>query len=206
MSEIQNARRKSIVPDPNASLFLYLKSIVYMPPSIRILCVTNLFCWMAHVCYSLYFTDFVGEAVFEGNPTVRITKTQSKFCRNIFFQAIEGDPMHELYESGVRFGCWGMSMYSLSCACYSSIIERLIVRFGAKNVYVGGLLVYSSGMLLMAITKHRFGVIVFSWSAGVMYSTLFTMPYLLIAHYHSKGTVKKLNERNKLDLNCLFLF
>jgi solute carrier family 45, member 1/2/4 len=50
----------------------YLKSIVVMPSSLRVVCLTNLFCWMAHVCYSLYFTDFVGEAVFGGNPAVSI--------------------------------------------------------------------------------------------------------------------------------------
>ena len=42
---------------------------------------------------------------------------------------------------------------------------------------------------MMALTKHPVGVIVFSWTAGVMYSTLFTMPYLLIAHYHASSTV-----------------
>lgn len=41
----------------------------------------------------------------------------------------------------------------------------------------------------MAVTKHKVGVILFSWTAGVMYSTLFTMPYLLVAHYHAKNTV-----------------
>lgn len=71
-SEEHNSPRGSIVPPPNASLTMYLKSIIYMPNSIRILCLTNLFSWMAHVCYSLYFTDFVGEAVFQGNPTVGI--------------------------------------------------------------------------------------------------------------------------------------
>lgn len=70
--------RKSIAPDPNASFALYLKSIIFMPHSIRMLCLTNLFCWMAHVCYSLYFTDFVAEAVFLGDPTVRIYKTRNK--------------------------------------------------------------------------------------------------------------------------------
>lgn len=50
-----------------ASLSHYLMSIVLMPHSLRMVCLTNLFCWMAHVCYSLYFTDFVGEAVFGGN-------------------------------------------------------------------------------------------------------------------------------------------
>ena len=53
-----------------ATLTQYLWSIIYMPNSMRVLCLTNLFCWMSLVCYSLYFTDFVGEAVFGGNPQV----------------------------------------------------------------------------------------------------------------------------------------
>ncbi|XP_047363721.1 proton-associated sugar transporter A [Vespa velutina] len=157
--------------DPKVTLREYLMSIVYMPHSLRMVCLTNLFCWMAHVCYSLYFTDFVGEAVYGGNP-----------------QAPDGTKERELYERGVRFGCWGMSMYSLSCSCYSLIIEKLIKRYKARKVYICGLLFYSSGMMLMAIIKHPAGVIIFSWTAGVMYSTLFTMPYLLVAHYHASST------------------
>lgn len=153
------------------SLSHYLLSIVYMPHSLRMVCLTNLFCWMAHVCYSLYFTDFVGEAVFGGDP-----------------KALEGTEPQMLYEEGVRFGCWGMAMYSLSCSCYSLIIEKLIQRFKAKPVYIGGLLFYCAGMTLMALTRAKASVILFSWTAGVMYSTLFTMPYLLVAHYHAKGT------------------
>lgn len=57
--------------DPKVTLREYLLSIVYMPHSLRMVCLTNLFCWMAHVCYSLYFTDFVGEAVYGGNPQVK---------------------------------------------------------------------------------------------------------------------------------------
>jgi solute carrier family 45 protein 1/2/4 len=63
-------------PDENhhmATFSQYLWSIVYMPSSLRILCLTNLFCWMSLVCYSLYFTDFVGEAVFGGDPSVKKT-------------------------------------------------------------------------------------------------------------------------------------
>ena len=55
-----------------ATLTQYLWSIIFMPNSMKVLCVTNLFCWMSLVCYSLYFTDFVGEAVFKGNPVVSI--------------------------------------------------------------------------------------------------------------------------------------
>lgn len=68
-----NAEEPSVVPSVEEivpSLSYYLKSIIFMPHSLRMVCLTNLFCWMAHVCYSLYFTDFVGEAVYNGDPKV----------------------------------------------------------------------------------------------------------------------------------------
>lgn len=95
------------------SLGQYLLSIIFMPKSLRLLCLTNLFCWMAHVCYSLYFTDFVGESVFLGDP-----------------KAPDGSVEYELYNAGIRFGCWGMAMYSLSCALYSMVIEKFIRTYG----------------------------------------------------------------------------
>jgi len=45
--------------DAPVSLKAYLKSIFIMPYSMRMLALTNLFCWMGHVTYCLYFTDFV---------------------------------------------------------------------------------------------------------------------------------------------------
>lgn len=71
---------------------------------------------------------------------------------------------------------------------YQIIINN---NYRARKMYIGGLLTYSLGMMLMALTKHKVGVIFFSWTAGVMYSTLFTMPYLLVAHYHAQGVVSK---------------
>lgn len=43
-----------------------------MPKSLRILCFTNLLSWMGHILYCLYFTDFVGESVFHGDPAAPI--------------------------------------------------------------------------------------------------------------------------------------
>lgn len=91
----------------------YVKTIVQMPRSLQWLCVTNYFCWMSLVCYSLYFTDFVGEAVYGGDPAAPL-----------------GSETRTLYEQGVRFGCWGMSLYSLSCSIYSLAIDALVQRFG----------------------------------------------------------------------------
>lgn len=155
-----------------ASLKQYLWSIIYMPSALRWLCLTNLFCWSSLVCYSLYFTDFVGQAVFGGDP-----------------RAVEGSPGRRTYDEGVKFACWGMSLYSLSCSAYSFLLDKMVARFRARPVYVGGQLVYSVGMVCLALTRTKWAVLVFSCSAGVMYSTLFTMPYLLVAHYHETDTI-----------------
>merc|ERR1712012_805362 len=156
-----------------ASFKTYLWSIIYMPSSLRWLCLTNLFCWSSLVCYSLYFTDFVGQAVFEGDPT-----------------ALPGSEGRKKYDAGVKFACWGMAGYSLSCSFYSFCLDKLVKRFRAKPVYIGGQLVYCLGMVAMAVTRSKWGVLVFSWSAGIMYSTLFTMPYLLVAHYHETDSIQ----------------
>lgn len=154
----------------DVTLKTYLQSIIRMPKSLFILCITNLFCWMSLVCYSLFFTDFVGQAVYGGDPN-----------------APRGSDRHENYEAGVRLGSFAMSLYSFSCAVYSLAFERLVKRFKARNVYVCGQLAYSAGMVFMAVFRHPAVVILMSPTAGIMYATLFTMPYLLVANYHTKG-------------------
>ena len=100
-------------PPSDISLKTYLLSIIHMPRSLLILCVTNLFCWMSLVCYSLYFTDFVGQAVYGGNPS-----------------APRHTSIHDEYDAGVRMGSFGMAFYSISCSIYSLAIENLVQRFG----------------------------------------------------------------------------
>ena len=110
------SRRYSNVLE-DVSLKTYLKSIILLPRSLLILCLTNLFCWMSLVCYSLYFTDFVGQAVYGGDP-----------------RAPNGSEAHNLYNAGVRLGSIGMSLYSLSCSLYSLVVEKLVKTLG-KYVY-----------------------------------------------------------------------
>jgi solute carrier family 45 protein 1/2/4 len=80
----------------------------------------------------------VGQAVFGGNPA-----------------APEGTEGRRLYDAGVKFACWGMAMYSLSCSLYSFVLDKLIKKFRAKPVYIGGQLVYCLGMVAMALTRWR---------------------------------------------------
>lgn len=154
------------------SLGTYLKSIVFMPKSLALLCLTNFFSWMADLCYCLYFTDFVGEVVFHGNAT-----------------ALEGSIEHGLYNDGIRFGCWGLAVYAGSCALYSVGVEKFIKWFGIRTMYVGGLMSYCLGTLALSIWPTKIVVIVSSAAAGIIYATMFTMPFVMLASYHSKGCV-----------------
>ena len=59
--------------------------------------------------------------------------------------------------------------------------------YGAKRLYIIGQLSYSIGAAAMALFPSLPSVFLFSPTAGVMYGTLFTMPYILVANYHSQG-------------------
>ncbi|KAH8406923.1 hypothetical protein KR222_011623 [Zaprionus bogoriensis] len=166
------------------SLGAYLKSIFVMPHSMRMLALTNLFCWMGHVTYCLYFTDFVGEAVFHGNPTA--PSDSKEFL---------------LYEQGVRFGCWGMSIYAFSCSIYSMSVTKLMKWFGTKAVYISGMVYYGIGMLILGLWPTKWGVLVFSTSAGILYGTLFTMPFILVANYHAKNCVSRSSRQLSICLS-----
>ncbi|XP_058458843.1 proton-associated sugar transporter A-like isoform X2 [Malaya genurostris] len=151
----------------------FLKSVFVMPKSIAILCLTNLLCWMGHLSFCLYFTDFVGEEVFKGNPAAHSTSED-----------------YQLYLEGVRYGCFGLAIYSLACSCYSFTIEKLIKILRARIVYCGGLLLDAVGMILMAVFPNRVTVFVFSATGGIVYALLFTMPFLLLGQYHAKEQFK----------------
>jgi K+-sensing histidine kinase KdpD len=67
-------------------------------------------------------------------------------------------------------------------------------------MYIGSGLIYSFGMLVIGITGNKFCAIMFSLCAGIQYSTLFTMPYLLIAKYQVYNVVSFLSSKTFLLL------
>lgn len=50
----------------------------------------------------LFYTDFMGEVVFQGDP-----------------KAPHTSEAYQKYNSGVTVGCWGMCIYAFSAAFYS---------------------------------------------------------------------------------------
>ena len=58
----------------DAGMKVFLKSIIFMPKHMWLLCLCNLFCWMSLVTYSLYFTDYVGQSIYKGKLAVNRSK------------------------------------------------------------------------------------------------------------------------------------
>ncbi|XP_072163593.1 membrane-associated transporter protein-like [Diadema setosum] len=161
-------------PKETATMGTYLLSIVFMPPSLRILCFTHLMGWMSLLCYSLYFTDFMGQEVYGGNPI-----------------APPGSEARRVYSDGVRLGSYAMALYSITCSICSLFTETLISKLGAKTVYVGNQVIYCVSMALLAAIRTPWAAFLFSATAGIEYSTLFTLPFILLANYHSTDTFYK---------------
>uniref|UniRef100_A0A182W2B3 Major facilitator superfamily (MFS) profile domain-containing protein n=1 Tax=Anopheles minimus TaxID=112268 RepID=A0A182W2B3_9DIPT len=149
----------------------FLRNIIRMPKSLFILYSTQFFSQLGYLSYCLYFTDFVGAEVFGGDVS-----------------APPGSPEAVLYEEGVRYGCWGMAVFAVCSASYSAVIEQLVKRFSARPVYIGGLLLFSLGMLFMGLFKEKFMIFIASPTVGIMYATMYSLPYLLVSQYHSKNS------------------
>lgn len=58
--------------------------------------------WLSFEGMLLFYTDFMGEVVFQGDP-----------------KAPHTSEAYEKYSSGVTMGCWGLCIYAFSAAFYS---------------------------------------------------------------------------------------
>lgn len=57
---------------------------------------------------------------------------------------------------------------------------------------MGGCLGYAVGMLALALVPTKVGVLALSTTAGMIYATIFTMPFILVASYHTSGCVSQM--------------
>jgi hypothetical protein len=111
---------------------------------------------------------------------------------------MEFDLVHgvcQCIQSHVRFIHLIFNHLIISLVCFLILLNRVFLFLifllikGIKRVYIGSQLIYAIGMLLMGYLRHRIAVIILSAVAGILYSTLFTIPYLLISKYYSSNTV-----------------
>ncbi|XKL66955.1 hypothetical protein PGB90_010375 [Kerria lacca] len=180
-TDFQNQQDFNLNTEKEKKQFVdYLKTIVSVPYSLKILWITNLLFWMSHENYNLYFTHFVGSVVFGGDPSA--PQHSEKF---------------QYYENGIRFGCIALSANGISGILYSFVVPKIINMFGIKQVYTATILLNAISLMVMAVVKSQIFVIFLSAMSGIIYYTSFAIPYMLVAHYHSENEQDAKNTSNK---------
>ncbi|XP_064164672.1 membrane-associated transporter protein [Anguilla rostrata] len=155
-----------------------LLAMISMPSHYRCLCVCHLLGWTAFLCNMLFFTDFMGQIVYKGNP-----------------YADHNSTAYSTYERGVEVGCWGLCINAVSSALYSYVQRLLLPYIGLKGLYFVGYFVFGLGTSLIGLFPNIIATLTLCSVFGVMSSTLYTIPFNLISEYHKEEeALRKMRE------------
>ena len=162
----------------------FIQAYFYVPMVLKRLAVANFFSWAAVMGFNLFFTDFVGQAVYGGNPN-----------------APADSPLQALYDEGVRMGSWGLLLHCMTSALYALCVGHLIMKFGSRRTYFIGMLSFSVAMAVMIFSRNVYVVISMAACTGFGFATMTTVPFLLVTSYHDDKLVS-----SELCTYCQFNF
>nr|XP_020042198.1 proton-associated sugar transporter A [Castor canadensis] len=142
-------------------------TICNMPKALRNLCVNHFLGWLSFEGMLLFYTDFMGEVVFQGDP-----------------KAPHTSEAYQKYNSGVTMGCWGLCIYAFSAAFYSAILEKLEEQLSIRTLYFIAYLAFGLGTGLATLSRNLYVVLSLCVTYGILFSTLCTLPYSLLCDYY----------------------
>lgn len=151
-----------------------IQLLLEVPYVLRKLAVANFCSWTAVMGFNLFFTDFVGQAVYEGNPN-----------------AEENSYLRARYDEGVRMGSWGLLFHCITSAVYAFFVENLVERIGIRRTYAAGMIMFTISMAGMVIYRNIYFVNVMAAMTGFGYATLTTIPFILVTQYHAEKEVSQ---------------
>ncbi|TRY82256.1 hypothetical protein DNTS_009369 [Danionella cerebrum] len=104
-------------------------SMLKMPRELCRLCVCHLVTWFSIIAEAVFYTDFMGQVIYGGDPTAPLNSTD----------------LHN-YHRGVQMGCWGLVIYAATAAVCSAVMAIF------PNVYVSMIMISSMGVISMSIS------------------------------------------------------
>ncbi|KAM9502513.1 solute carrier family 45 member 3-like isoform 1-T3 [Salvelinus alpinus] len=155
-------------------------SYCHVPQVMRQLCVAQLCSWMAVMSFMLFYTDFVGEGLYEGVPS-----------------AAPGTASRQRYDDGIRMGSLGLFLQCATSTVFSLLMSRLVRHFGSRRVYLSSMVSFTISALVICMSKSVVLVTVMSALTGFAYATLQTLPYTLTCHYHKEMEVYMPKKKTK---------
>nr|XP_060614729.1 proton-associated sugar transporter A [Anolis sagrei ordinatus] len=157
----------SEISEQPLSMKVLCSTICHMPTALRNLCINHFLGWLSFEGMLLFYTDFMGEVVFQGDP-----------------KAPHDSEEYQKYNSGVTMGCWGMCIYAFSAALYSASLEKLEEYFSIRTLYFIAYLVFGLGTGLATLSRNIYVILSLCVTYGILFSTLCTLPYSLLCDYY----------------------
>uniref|UniRef100_A0A8C1XQT4 Solute carrier family 45 member 4 n=1 Tax=Cyprinus carpio TaxID=7962 RepID=A0A8C1XQT4_CYPCA len=168
-------------------------SMLKMPKELFRLCVCHLLTWFSIIAEAVFYTDFMGQVIYEGDPTAPLNSTA----------------LHN-YHRGVQMGCWGLVIYATTAAICSAILQKYLDNFDLriKVIYILGTLCFAVGTAVMAIFPNVYVSMVMISSMGIISMSISYCPYALLGQYHdNKEYVQHSpgNSKRGFGIDCAIL-
>lgn len=168
-------------------------SMLKMPRQLWRLCVCHLVTWFSIIAEAVFYTDFMGQVVYQGDPTAPANSTEL---------------LH--YSRGVQMGCWGLVVYAATAAVCSAILQKYLENFdlSIKVIYIIGTLAFSVGTAAMALFPNVYVAMVMISTMGVISMSISYCPYALLGHYHELREYthhSPANTRRGFGIDCAIL-
>uniref|UniRef100_A0A3Q3E0J0 Solute carrier family 45 member 4 n=1 Tax=Hippocampus comes TaxID=109280 RepID=A0A3Q3E0J0_HIPCM len=180
-------------PSKGTTVRLLWLSMLKMPKQLWRLCVCHLVTWFSYIAQAVFYTDFMGQVIFHGDPKAPSNSTE-------FLN----------YNSGVQMGCWGLVVNAATAAVCSAILQKYLDNFdlSIKVIYIMGTLGFAIGTAVMAIFPNVYVAMVMISSMGIISMSMSYCPYALLGQYHE---IKEFvhhspgNTRRGFGIDCAIL-
>ncbi|KAM3615133.1 uncharacterized protein V6R79_023906 [Siganus canaliculatus] len=180
-------------PGRGTTVRLLWLSMLRMPRQLWRLCLCHLLTWFSIIAEAVFYTDFMGQVIYHGDPTAPANSTEL-----------------QNYNKGVQMGCWGLVVYAATAAVCSAILQKYLDNFdlSIKVVYIVGTLGFSVGTAVMAIFPNVYVAMVMISSMGIISMSISYCPYALLGQYHEiKEYIhhSPANTRRGFGIDCAIL-
>ncbi|KAG8515462.1 Solute carrier family 45 member 4, partial [Galemys pyrenaicus] len=144
-------------------------SMLKMPRALMRLCLCHLLTWFSVIAEAVFYTDFMGQVIFEGDP-----------------KAPSNSTAWQAYNAGVKMGCWGLVIYATTGAVCSALLQKYLDNYdlSIRVIYVLGTLGFSIGTAVMAMFANVYVAMVMISTMGVVSMSISYCPYALLGQYH----------------------
>ncbi|MBN3275005.1 S45A4 protein, partial [Polyodon spathula] len=168
-------------------------SMLRMPRQLLRLCLCHLLTWFSIIAQAVFYTDFMGQVIYEGDPQAPTNSTE---LRN--------------YHNGVQMGCWGLVIYATTAAICSAMLQKYLdnCELSIKIIYILGTLAFAIGTAVMAIFPNVYVTMVMISTMGIISMSVSYCPYALLGQYHEMKEYihhSPGNSRRGFGIDCAIL-